>query len=484
MGMDVSAADSAFKDLCDSASDLIQSVSPETGSFLYVNAAWLRTLGYAAEDLPKLNVFDVIHPGSRAHCRAVMARLVAGDSAQEVAVDLQARDGSAIAVEGSVACRFAAGRPVATVGIFRDVRRRKHAEEELDRLFWLSLDMLCIAGVDGFFKRVNPAFEKTLGYTREELLSRQFIEFVHPDDRPDTLAQLRNLEQGLAVVNFRNRYRAKDGVYRWLDWHSAPPADDGLIYAVARDVTDQRRAEEELARRTAELARSNAELEQFAYVASHDLGSPLRNVATIAEWLEEEIGVAPREEVQKHLQLLRDRVRRMERLTDDLLEYSRAGKTSGAATTVDTAALVHEVAAFLAPPDGFQVLVRGEMPVLRTERTPLEQVFRNLIGNAIKHHDRTDGLVEVSSREEGGSPEFLVQDDGPGVPEPLQDRAFQMLQRFGAPGRAEGFGIGLALVKRLVESRGGRILLESSGRGTCLRFTWPSKAEQPSGDER
>src|SRR5262249_17119553 len=152
-----------FRDLCDNAHDLIQSVSAE-GKFLYVNRSWLQTLGYRPEDVADLTVFDIIHPDSLAHCQQVMQGLIEGKPAVDITAEFRARDGRAVPVEGSASARFEGGRLVSTRGIFRDVTKRRRAEEDLDNLFRLSLDLLCIAGTDGFFKRLNPAFEKVLGY--------------------------------------------------------------------------------------------------------------------------------------------------------------------------------------------------------------------------------------------------------------------------------------------------------------------------------
>jgi len=472
--------DDQFRDLCDHAHDLIQSVSPE-GRFLYVNLAWMRTLGYDAGDVARLDVFDVIHPDSREHCERVMGELMEGHPVVEIEADFRTKDGRRVPVIGNATCRFEDGGLVATRGIFRDVTRRRQMEAERDRFFRLSLDLLCVAGTDGYFRQVNPAFGRVLGYSRRELLSRAFVEFVHPDDREGTLRELEKLRQGLSTVDFHNRYRAKDGAWRWLAWRAAPLPDQGLVFAVARDITDEKRTQEMMARQAEELARSNADLEQFAYAASHDLRAPLRGISALAEWIEEDLAQDHSAKVGEHLGQLRARVRRMETLIDDLLAYARAGhRAEGAAvvTRVDTAALVRDLVALLAPPNGMVVAIRPGMPVLETVRAPLEQVFRNLIGNAIKHHDRATGEISVSSRELGRFHEFSVADDGPGIPIESRDRVFQMFQKLKPSDQVQGSGIGLALVKRIVEHHGGQVVLEpGSGRGATFRFTWPKVME-------
>jgi len=464
-----------FHDLCENAYDLIQSVDPD-GRFLYVNAAWLKTLGYAREEVPGLKLFDIIHPDSHQHCRLLIEKLREGKPAVDIAAEFVSKTGDRIAVEGSASCRMEGGKVVATRAIFRNVSRRKRIEEELSRHFELSLDLLCIAGLDGFFKQVNPAFMSTLGYTREELLSRSFLDFVHPDDRRKTIREIENLTKGLPVVDFQNRYRTKDDRYLWLAWRAAPLTGRGMVYAIARDITQTIEDREIRARQSAELARSNAELEQFAYVASHDLRAPLRNIGDLAEWIEEEIGDSGNEKIAGYLEQLRNRVRRMESLTEDLLAYSRVGREEEEAVELDTGTLVRDLAFLLAPPEGFRIDVHSGMPTVRAARAPLEQVFRNLIANAIKHHDRPDGRIDVRAAKRGRFWEFTVKDDGPGIPEEFQERIFLMFQKLKSHDEVEGSGMGLALVKRIIESRGGRISVASGpGRGTSFVFTWPGK---------
>jgi PAS domain S-box-containing protein len=140
---------------------------------------------------------------------------------------------------------------------------RKHADEELDRFFSLSLDMMCVAGFDGYFKRVNPAWQRVLGYSSDELLLRPYLDFVHPDDRTPTTTKAGNLTGGGQVIAFENRYRAKDGSYRWLEWAAVPYPDEQVIFAAARDITDRKEAKETIARYSRDLkAAQAAQVEQ------------------------------------------------------------------------------------------------------------------------------------------------------------------------------------------------------------------------------
>ncbi len=463
-----------FHDLCESAHDLIQSVSTD-GRFLYVNQAWLDTLGYAREEMSGVMLWDVVHPDSMEHCRSEMLRVVSGQKAVNIEAVFRTKSGDSVHVQGNATCRFGPdGKPTATCGIFRDITQLRQAEEELDHLFTLSTDLLCVAGTDGYFKRINPAFEKILGYSPDQLLASPFIDFVHPDDRDDTLAQLQNLARGRLVVDFENRYRAADGSWRWLAWRATPLVGRGQVYAVARDVTDSRRSRDLLVRQAEDLERSNEDLEQFAYVASHDLMSPLRAVTRLANLIEEGLDGNDTAGAKKRLDELRVRVARMESLTGDLLGYSRAGRDETEVTRVNTRELVKDVAFLVGPPDGLKIRADGSLPELDTCRPPFEQVLRNLVGNAVKHHDRKTGVITVSAEEDGAFWRFRVADDGPGIAEKYRDRVFQMFQKLESGDRVPGHGIGLALVKKIVERYGGQVTLESGEkRGSVFTFTWP-----------
>ena len=254
-------------------------------------------------------------------------------------------------------------------------------------------------------------------------------------------------------------------------------ANRGIRAAVLEREQQRERVEAQAAQLAAqrlELERSNRELDQFAYVASHDLKAPLRGIANLSTWLEEDLSGALTGEAREHMRLLRGRVQRMERLIDGILEYSRAGRLHAQPESVDVGALLAETVEFLAPPDRSVIRVAPGFPTLATERVPLQQVFMNLIANAVKHARRPDALVDVSARQGDHGWEFVVADNGPGIAPEHHERVFGIFQTLEARDRVEGTGIGLSVVKKLVETRGGRVWIDSvPGAGAAFHFTWP-----------
>lgn len=272
-----------------------------------------------------------------------------------------------------------------------------------------------------------------------------------------------------------------DGSEIDLDIALAPITIDAerCVLAMLWDISDRLRVERTLLETAAELARSNRDLEQFAYVASHDLRAPLRGIAQLAEWIGEDLGPGLSEDTRRHLDLVRGRVRRMDGLLLSLLDYARVSRGGRAEEVVDVNHLVREIVELQEWPSGFRVDVPAPLPRISTDRTGLHQVLLNLLGNARKHHDRPTGCVRVTCRRQPAGYEFLVCDDGPGIPEGLRAKAFEMFQTLRPRDEVEGSGMGLALVQRLVESRGGTVVIEhAEPRGTCIRFTWPETTEK------
>ena len=224
------------------------------------------------------------------------------------------------------------------------------------------------------------------------------------------------------------------------------------------------------------LEQSNRELDQFAYVASHDLKAPLRGIANLAQWIEEDLGDKVTGESQDHLRLLRGRVHRMEALIDGILEYSRAGRVRDKTERVDVAALLAEIAELLGPKATSALVVEPPMPVLVSERVPLQQVFMNLVNNAIKYGPTAGLRIEVRSVGEGDMVRFSVSDNGPGIEPQFHERIWQIFQTLAPRDQVEGTGIGLSVVRKLVETRGGRAWVDSNpGNGSTFSFTWPCR---------
>ncbi|MCB1004166.1 MAG: HAMP domain-containing histidine kinase, partial [Acidimicrobiales bacterium] len=224
-----------------------------------------------------------------------------------------------------------------------------------------------------------------------------------------------------------------------------------------------------------ELERSNQELGQFAHVASHDLKSPLRDIAHLAEWIDEDLEDAP-ESVRDDLRTLRQRTQRMDRLLTDLLAYARAGRRPGRVVEFVVCEAIEAAIELVPLPPGFSVETEGELDArLRTPRTPLETVLRNLVANAVKHHDRDAGTIAIRVDPAGADRlRFTVCDDGPGIPQQYHDKLFEMFETLRPRDEVEGSGVGLALCRRLVEAMGGTIGVESGdSRGSTFAFTWP-----------
>ncbi len=280
-------------------------------------------------------------------------------------------------------------------------------------------------------------------------------------------------EEQRTLINGESRYYAVT-----YQPHRAADGSVAGILSLAIDITAQRRAQQALEEKGAELARSNQELEQFAYVASHDLKAPLRAIDILVDWLQEDLNDYTGGEVRQNLGLLKQRTSRLHRLLDDLLAYSRAGRKPGEIVELDTKVLVEDLFILLSPPASMRLVADASLPALRAHHAPLEQVLRNLINNAIKHHPTQQGLVKVYAQDKGDEVLFAVEDDGSGIPPEFAERIFQMFQTLKPRDEVEGSGMGLAIVKRIVEWQGGRIWLHGGpgGVGTVFKFTWKKLA--------
>lgn len=345
----------------------------------------------------------------------------------------------------------------------------------------------------GHWLQVNQMLCDLLGYTADELTALSFQDITDPEDAAQDEHYYQQLiDAEIYSCRFEKRYLHKDGTPIWtLVTVSTERTEEDKVtafIAVIEDIRQLKQTRLELQSRAAELEdvnsllamttavleKRNAELDQFAYVASHDLKAPLRAIANLSEWIEEDLGSIIPQENRHQLALLRNRVHRMEGLINGLLEYSRVGRREQQIETVVVDELLHEIIESLSPPPAFTIDWTANMPTLTANRIALRQVFSNLISNAIKHHDREDGHIQITAEEQGTCIEFSVIDDGPGIEARYHDKVFAIFQTLKARDEFESTGIGLAVVKKVVESEGGTIHLDSAlAQGATFRFTWP-----------
>ena len=380
---------------------------------------------------------------------------------------------------------------------FADITARKQYEEQLAYEAFLLANMSdAVIVLDQLFNvtRWNKGAETLYGWREAEVLGRPLAEIVQSTAAPEVRQAARAAAEASTQRRFHVTHHNRQGQRVYGDavmnaQRDGPGNLRGYV-VIVHDVTERRRHEEELQElnasleervlaRTAELQRSNDDLDRFAYVASHDLKAPLRAIANLAAWIDEDSeGLSP--SAQAHLAKLNGRVRRMEKLLDDLLTYARVGRVRHAPQLVDTQILVQEAVEDLNVPPGFVVEIAGPLPTLYTERVPLATVFRSLIENAYKHHDRPGcGWIRIAAEEGADAVVFAVSDNGPGIEPAYHERIFIMYQTLRPRDEVEGSGSGLPVVKKIVESRGGAVRIESAvGMGSTFFITWP-KQEPP-----
>jgi PAS domain S-box-containing protein len=376
----------------------------------------------------------------------------------------------------------------------------KESEERFRSTFEQAAVGVAHVSIDGRWLLVNQKVCEIVGYTEAELLNLNFQAITHPDDLARDRENIRQILAGeVQVIKFEKRYIHKQGHTVWINLTGTVrynEAGEPLYFIASFENIDDRKQAEfalqaqtiALARTTALAERRNRELDQFAHIVSHDLKAPLRAIANLSEWIEEDLAGKIEPETQTNLGLMRSRVYRMENLINGLLDYARVGQTPASLTAFGVEDLLAEIVDSLNIPTSFMLELPTNLPSLTANRVLLSQVFANLIGNACKHHDRPDGHIQITAEPTAQIWTFSVTDDGPGIAEPDQERAFGIFQTLAARDKKENTGIGLSIVKKIVESQGGKISIISPtnselGNGTTFRFTWRDRGGVGNGVE-
>jgi PAS domain S-box-containing protein len=422
---------------------------------------------------------------------------------QQVATALLERNAEIVKLNGELEQRVAqrtSQLEMAIAQVEHYSQDLRESEKRFRETFEQAAVGIAHVGIDGQWLRVNQKLCDIVGYTREQLMELTFQEITHPEDLALDLAYVERLLAGkIKNYSLEKRYLRQDGSIVWIELTVSlvtseifpEPINPKYFISVIEEIGDRKQAEIDLQQRAKELEwlnklltqtttllkKRNEELDRFVYVASHDLKAPLRAIANLSEWIEEDLEGQLPSENQRQMELLRGRVYRLEALINGLLEYSRVGQISQAIEMVDVSTLLAEVINSLDPASTFTIEVQGQMPTLKTKRVLLFQVFSNLISNAIKYHHRHDGQIGISYQDREEFCEFTVADDGLGIAPEHYAKVFTIFQTLQPRDRIESTGIGLAIVKKIVETEGGEISLESKlGEGAKFRFTWLKEA--------
>lgn len=467
------------------------------------NPALERCLGWERTALLSKPFTDFIHPEDQAESARAMHQAISTGESAVFRGRHRCSDGSWTQLEWTVGKAQADSRVVYCMA--RDCTESRTEprpypsqlaaqKEQLQIVFDRAGVGIARLALDGQWIQANDKLCEILNYSKTELLQTDFQSITHPDDAAQDMEYYQALLDGtVETAVLEKRYLRKNGEPVWCGvTASIIRGDDSYFIAFIEDITERKATELKLQRQkdeltmgnlilaqtTASLGQRNQELDEFAYVASHDLKAPLRAIANLATWLEEDLdGQLPPENKQQ-LELLQSRVHRMENLIDGLLAYSRVGRGDQITESVDLNVLLRNLVDLLDPPPGFTIAIAPNLPTLSTARPALNQVFANLISNAIKHHDRTDGHIDIRCQLlENGLYEFSVTDDGPGIDPAFHQKVFNIFQILEARDRTENTGIGLSIVKKTVEAEGGTITIDSQvGQGCTFRFTWSQKS--------
>jgi PAS domain S-box-containing protein len=466
--------------------------------------------GYKAEEAVGRHIDFLIPEDRRDEELYIINEIKHGRQVSNYETVRRTKDGRSIDISVTVSpIKDEAGTVVGASKIARNITERKQMEISLknsEERYALAVQALSV-GIWDWNVETNglywsPRFKEMLGVSADKgaMTYHDFESRLHPEDKVRTVAMLSGHIKRECAYDVEYRMQHDQGHYVPIHARGHASWDEQgrarRMVGSVEDVSMRKIAEAKIAAYTKALESSNKELklllnsnkqlDEFAFIASHDLKAPLRVIDNASKWLEADLAEHLTGENKENMLLLRGRVRRMEKLLDDLLEYARIGRDDDSRyrESLRGDELLEDIQELLAVPKSFCLKVSPAFADVTIKRMPLQQILLNLIGNALKHHDRENGSIEVAVKESATDYVFSVQDDGPGIAPQFHEQIFRMFQTLKPKDQVEGSGMGLAMVHKNLKLFGGTIHLESAeGRGSRFRFTWPKqqqlRLEQP-----
>jgi PAS domain S-box-containing protein len=473
-----------YKLLAENIQDVIWIYNVSLEKLTYISPSILRLRGFTVEEASKENFLESLSPES--------AKIVSGllierlteflkdpSKHQYYINELQqkCKDRSLVWIEATTQFQQNANGEIEVLGVSRRIQKRKEAEieflkksEELERFFSLALDLLCIADTDGYFHKLNKSWENTLGYKLEEISNARFLDFIHPDDISKTLEAMSHLSSGEQVSSFENRYRAKDGSYKWIEWKSIPYGDK-LIYAAARDITKRKENEFKLSEISLELEQLIKDKDRFISILAHDLRNPFNSLLGLSSLLVSGQHQMDREDIENCVKTINQVSLQTYNLLEDLLMWykSRAGRLPFEPKVFYVSDICNEVM------DNLKMIAETKSITIeckKQEKAPLfadinmfKTVVRNLISNSIKFTPE-NGIISIDFSSDKKFGTVSISDNGIGMDENQLAKIWDF--------NNNNAGLGLMLCKEFVIKNGGTIHAESElGKGSRFSFTVP-----------
>lgn len=477
---DLAESEERYRDLFENATDLIQAVNPE-GKFVYVNQAWLRTLGYSAAEVSRLTLMDVIHPDSQAHCRDILDRVLCGERIPTMVTEFVTRDGEKRIVEGNVSCRFVDGQATSTRGIFRDVTESLAAERELLRsheivhasesamrsIITNSLSGIVTFSREGLIASVNPAAEAILGYSETELLGRDISRLL-PETPEDLEAFVRSaIHEGLGRVRDWELRRGDDRIVSVELALFEFETTEGKHLACNLHDISQRREVEKLKR-------------EFVATVSHELRTPLTSIRGSLDLLKGGVFGTLTPQAAEVTAIAHRNTTRLITLINDILDLDRieGGKLEmnfAAADVQDLVRIAVDSIATFAAEKGIRIVTEAQSGSIHADADRLVQVLVNLLSNAIKFSS-PGSEVRLSAARQGEHALFRIEDHGRGIPHEYLERIFDRFQQVDSSDSrsGSGSGLGLAICRAIVEQHKGSIDVTSEvAKGSTFTLRLP-----------